>query len=127
FGRDVAVREALEQFVANAGEGTAFLLVLGASGSGKSSLVRAGLLPELWVPRAVSGVGAWRLAPCHISPQRQPARPLSRARERNRAGEPAGAGSGIARTRVAWFFGRRSGPASARQCHFAGHPIPDDT
>jgi WD40 repeat protein/energy-coupling factor transporter ATP-binding protein EcfA2 len=60
YGRDAAVRQAIEQLAANAAEGTAFLLILGASGSGKSSLVRAGLLPELSVPRAVSGVGAWR-------------------------------------------------------------------
>src|SRR5271166_667896 len=60
YGRDAAVRQAIEQLAANAAEGTAFLLVLGASGSGKSSLVRAGLLPELSVPRSVSGVGAWR-------------------------------------------------------------------
>ena len=65
FGRDAAVRQALEQLVANASDGTAFLLVLGASGSGKSSLVRAGLLPELWVPRAVRGVGAWRRVVFH--------------------------------------------------------------
>jgi WD40 repeat protein len=60
YGRDAAVRAASEQLIANAASGTAFLLVRGASGSGKSSLVRAGLLPELYVPRAVSGIGAWR-------------------------------------------------------------------
>lgn len=60
YGRDAAVRTASEQLIASAAAGTAFLLVRGASGSGKSSLVRAGLLPELYVPRAVSGVGAWR-------------------------------------------------------------------
>jgi WD40 repeat protein len=65
FGRDAAVRQALEQLVANATDGAAFLLVLGASGSGKSSLIRAGLLPELWVPRAVRGVGAWRRVVFH--------------------------------------------------------------
>ena len=60
YGRDASVRAASEQLIAAATAGTAFLLVRGASGSGKSSLVRAGLLPELYVPRAVSGVGAWR-------------------------------------------------------------------
>ena len=60
YGRDAAVRMASEQLVAAAAAGTAFLLVRGASGSGKSSLVRAGLLPELYVPRSVSGVGGWR-------------------------------------------------------------------
>jgi AAA ATPase domain len=60
FGRRAAVRQALDRLVANAEDGTAFLLVLGASGSGKSSLARAGLLPALSVRGAVSGVGAWR-------------------------------------------------------------------
>ena len=53
FGRDAAIQQARRQLVSNAADGTAFLLVLGASGSGKSSLVRAGLLPELYVRRAV--------------------------------------------------------------------------
>jgi hypothetical protein len=60
YGRNAAARQAIEQLAAYAADGTAFLLVLGASGSGKSPLVRAGLLPELSVPRAVSGVGVWR-------------------------------------------------------------------
>jgi WD40 repeat protein len=60
FGRDAAMQQARNQLAANAADGTAFLLILGASGSGKSSLVRAGLVPELYVPRSVPGVGAWR-------------------------------------------------------------------
>jgi WD40 repeat protein len=60
FGRRAPVRQALDRLAANAEDGTAFLLVLGASGSGKSSLVRAGLLPALSVHGAVSDVGAWR-------------------------------------------------------------------
>ena len=39
-----------------------FLLVLGMSGAGKSSLVRAGLAPRLRQPGAVPGVDAWRRA-----------------------------------------------------------------
>ena len=40
--------------------GRAFLLVSGASGSGKSSLARAGILPALVAPMAVADVGLWR-------------------------------------------------------------------
>jgi signal transduction histidine kinase len=60
YGRDAATRQAVEQLAANAAAGTAFLLVLGASGSGKSSLVRAEVLPELAVENAIPGVRAWR-------------------------------------------------------------------
>ena len=40
--------------------GTAFLLVTGMSGSGKSSMVRAGLIPAVTTPGAVEGIGLWR-------------------------------------------------------------------
>ncbi|MDB5589553.1 AAA family ATPase, partial [Enterovirga sp.] len=60
FGRDGQIREASTRLQAAAGGGTAFLLVLGASGSGKSSLARAGLLPALFAAKAVPGVGVWR-------------------------------------------------------------------
>ncbi len=60
FGRDAQVRAASTRLQAAAGAGTAFLLVLGASGSGKSSLARAGVLPALFAAKAVPGVGVWR-------------------------------------------------------------------
>ena len=60
FGRDEPIREASTRLQAAAEGGTAFLLVLGASGSGKSSLARAGLLPALFAAKAVPGVGLWR-------------------------------------------------------------------
>jgi hypothetical protein len=37
-------------------------LVTGASGSGKSSLVRAGVLPKLTEPGVIEGVSLWRRA-----------------------------------------------------------------
>ena len=59
YGRDAAARQAIEQLAANAADGTAFLLVLGASGSGQSSLVRAGptlpLQQRLRAPARASG------------------------------------------------------------------------
>ncbi len=55
FGQDDAIRRAMLQFTSHASEGTPFLIVLGASGSGKSSLVKAGIVPKLLVPRRVTG------------------------------------------------------------------------
>ncbi len=60
FGRERAQREITEALVHRASEGSAFMLVLGASGSGKSSLVRAGIVPDLMAPGVVSGVSTWR-------------------------------------------------------------------
>ena len=60
FGRTRAIGEALERLKRQAADGRAFLLVLGVSGSGKSSLVRAGVLPMLVQPGVVEGVGLWR-------------------------------------------------------------------
>lgn len=54
FGRDALVAELIERV-----EHGAFLAVLGASGSGKSSLVRAGLLPAL-KGGALAASAAWR-------------------------------------------------------------------
>ncbi|MBF0615099.1 MAG: hypothetical protein HQL92_08095, partial [Magnetococcales bacterium] len=62
FGREQAEREVLDQLARRAEGGTAFLLLLGASGSGKSSLIRAGVVPQLRFPGVVSGVGWWRQA-----------------------------------------------------------------
>jgi WD40 repeat protein len=62
FGRDAAVTKATEQLAANARDGHAFLLVSGASGSGKSSLVKAGLVPRLMKPQRISGLAFLRRA-----------------------------------------------------------------
>ena len=42
--------------------GTPFLLLVGSSGSGKSSLARAGLGPRLTTPGVVGAVDLWRVA-----------------------------------------------------------------
>jgi len=47
FGRTRARHQLRELLARRVAQGTAFVLVTGASGSGKSSLVKAGLLPEL--------------------------------------------------------------------------------
>ena len=48
------------QLVANAATGSPFLLLLGSSGSGKSSLMKGGIVPKLFVPRRISGVAFLR-------------------------------------------------------------------
>ena len=62
YGRTKAVGELLDLIVQLANSGTVFVLVLGASGSGKSSLARAGVLPLLTEPGTVEGIGVWRRA-----------------------------------------------------------------
>ncbi|HEV7613964.1 MAG TPA: tetratricopeptide repeat protein [Steroidobacteraceae bacterium] len=60
FGQDEALAKAMLQLTAGAEAQSPFLLVLGASGSGKSSLVKAGILPKLFVPRRVAGTAFLR-------------------------------------------------------------------
>jgi WD40 repeat protein len=60
FGRGRACREVREMLAVGIGAGTAFVLVVGASGSGKSSLVRAGLLPDLLLPGMLGDTGLVR-------------------------------------------------------------------
>jgi hypothetical protein len=63
FGRSAATKSAVEQLTDSADKGRAFLLILGASGAGKSSLAQAGVLPALVGRRGiVPGVGLWRWA-----------------------------------------------------------------
>ncbi len=62
FGRTQAIGEVLNALRKNAADGRAFVLVLGASGGGKSSLIRAGVLPLLTQPGVIEGVGLWRRA-----------------------------------------------------------------
>lgn len=62
FGRTRARNELRELLARRAARGPAFVLVLGASGSGKSSLVQAGLLPDLTLPGMVGQVALVRQA-----------------------------------------------------------------
>ena len=55
FGRDALVAKAAEQLASQARARSAFLLVSGASGSGKSSLVKAALVPRLMKPQRIEG------------------------------------------------------------------------
>ena len=60
FGRTRAIGAVREALVHQAAQGKAFVLVFGMSGGGKSSLVRAGVLPTITQPGVVDGVGLWR-------------------------------------------------------------------
>jgi tetratricopeptide (TPR) repeat protein len=66
FGRWKARTEVIDALTYRADEGCPFLLILGASGIGKSSLVRAGVLPLLSTPGVYAGVSVWRR--CLITP-----------------------------------------------------------
>ena len=61
YGRARALAAVKEALQAQAGRNCAFLLIFGMSGSGKSSLVRAGLLHALTAtPGWIEGVDVWR-------------------------------------------------------------------
>ena len=62
FGRTRARHEVRELLGQHAADGTAFVLLVGASGSGKSSLVKAGLLPELSHPGMMGSAALVRWA-----------------------------------------------------------------
>src|SRR6266403_5332376 len=61
-GRTRAIGGVLEALEAQLRAQRPFVLVVGASGSGKSSLVRAGVLPLLTQPGTIEGIGLWRWA-----------------------------------------------------------------
>ena len=61
-GRTKAIGELLDALSRQADAQNPFLLLLGASGSGKSSLVRAGVLPMLTEAGTMAGEGPWRYA-----------------------------------------------------------------
>ena len=62
FGRSRAVSAVLDNLRKQALKDTPFLLITGMSGCGKSSLVRAGVLPLLTEPQVIEGTREWRRA-----------------------------------------------------------------
>ena len=62
FGRTRAVSDILQALRQQATAGRPFVLILGMSGGGKSSLVRAGVLPMLTKPGVIEGISVWRRA-----------------------------------------------------------------
>jgi len=57
FGREIATARIIARL-----RSTSFLLIIGASGAGKSSLLRAGLLPRIIRPGVMPEVDLWRTA-----------------------------------------------------------------
>ena len=88
FGREQLVTDLVARV-----ERSAFLIVLGASGSGKSSVVRAGLLPEL-KGGALPGSERWRYAT--IRPDTHPLDSLAAALAKLQGGD---VGSAVALSR----------------------------
>ena len=62
FGRDRVIDDARRRLVEAAERGTPFLLIVGGSGTGKSSVARAGLIPRLTTPGVATSVDLWRVA-----------------------------------------------------------------
>ena len=78
FGRGRAREEALEQLRTAASRGTAFLLIHGSSGAGKSSLARAGLLGD--IAANASDADTWLSAVLPpVQPNRSPVQALAQA------------------------------------------------
>ena len=74
FGREREIGRAVAAWRERAATGTPVLFVFGASGSGKSSLARAGLVPRLVTPGVIETVDLWRVA--GLRPGDDPAGPL---------------------------------------------------
>ena len=62
FGRSHDTARAIDLWREAGSRGSPYLLVVGASGAGKSSLARAGLVPRLTTPGVIREVDAWRVA-----------------------------------------------------------------
>src|ERR1700733_2467661 len=62
FGRSHDTTRAVDLWREAASRGSPYLLVVGASGSGKSFLARAGLVPRLTTPGVIKDVDVWRIA-----------------------------------------------------------------
>ena len=62
FGRDSEINRAISKLRQVEQSGFSFLLVSGPSGSGKSSLLRAGLMPRLALPGTIDAIENWRTA-----------------------------------------------------------------
>src|SRR5262249_24574541 len=72
FGREAAIARATAKL-----RQAPFLLLIGASGSGKSSLMRAGLVPRVTAPGVIGDVDLWRTA--IVTPSADPTAELAAA------------------------------------------------
>lgn len=79
FGRGAAIASCIKRLEQRAEDGKAFLLIYGMSGSGKSSLLRAGLLPTITRPGTVPGIALWRWCVMRPSEGQDPVASLAAA------------------------------------------------
>jgi len=117
FGREAAATAVLDQ-MSRLPAGTGLLVVSGASGAGKSSLLRAGVLPRIRAAglAAAPGAASW---PCLVfTPTRAPLDELA-LRVAPLAGADAAAVRRGLDTAPAWFA------LTARQAALAGTPAED--
>jgi tetratricopeptide (TPR) repeat protein len=68
FGRGLATAHAAARLREAGSRGMPFLLLIGASGSGKSSFLRAGLVPHLVRPGTIPEIDTWRAALVVVGP-----------------------------------------------------------
>ncbi len=66
-GRDSIISEAIDSLNGQQKAGTTFLMLVGASGSGKSSLARAGIAPRILQGTYTPGASFWRTATMYPS------------------------------------------------------------
>ena len=107
-GRDASVRRAHALLRRRAADGVPALVVVGPSGSGKSSFARAGLLPRLTAPAGLDGVKTWRQLT--LEPRRGSTGPTGRPALR----PPRGTGRAARTGRRAAAAGRRVHSPAAR-------------
>ncbi len=62
FGREAPIERAIGKLREAEEGGASFLVILGASGAGKSSFLRAGLVPRATRPGIIPGLDQWRTA-----------------------------------------------------------------
>jgi tetratricopeptide (TPR) repeat protein len=75
FGRSADTARVVDLWREAGTRGSPYLLVVGASGAGKSSLLRAGVVPRLTTPGVIKEVDVWRVAV--MRPSDSPAGPLT--------------------------------------------------
>ena len=111
FGRTRAITGILQALREQAALDRAFVMVLGMSGGGKSSVVSAGVLPMLTEAGVIEGVGTWRWESMRPSDFRgNPADGLAAALTQDHA-LPGLAQNGSSRAELAEVF--RSSPTAA--------------
>jgi hypothetical protein len=127
FGRAPEIDRARDRLLAAAAGGTAFLLVMGASGSGKSSLVRAGLVTRLTEPGDIDGVDAVRFAVMRPGSAATPQRALAEALFRSEAlllATTLGADASAAALPILGALNRSADGAKDARGDGAPHPRP---